>query len=96
MGRLRLEMGLTDEEEAVVYEAFPELLPMGDLDLKGLRKLQRSSCNAVGVDNPKKPGKPRTNPGEQEKPRPRKATKRLWRRNLCTPPSFTKQKKEIY
>ena len=70
------EMGLSDEEEAIVYEAFPELLPMGDFDLKNLRNLQGSNCNTVGVDNPKKPGRPKTKTGEQEKPRPRKATKK--------------------
>jgi hypothetical protein len=43
-------MGLTDGEETVVYEAFPELLPMGDFDLKSLKKLRGPSCNAVEVD----------------------------------------------
>ena len=70
------EMGLSDEEEAIVYKAFPELLPMGDFDLKSLKKLRESSCNTVGVDNPKKPGRPKTNPSEQEKPWSRKATKK--------------------
>jgi hypothetical protein len=32
-------MGLSDEKEAIVYEAFPEVLPMGDFDLKNLKKL---------------------------------------------------------
>jgi hypothetical protein len=89
------EMGLTDEEEAVVYEAFPELLPMGDFDLKNLRKLKGSSCNTVGVDNPKKPGRPRANPGEQEKPRPRKATKKeqeAMEEKLVYPDQFYKVK----
>ena len=49
------EMGLSDEEEAIVYEAFPKLLPMGDFDLKSLKNLRGSSYNTVGVDNPKKP-----------------------------------------
>ena len=70
------EMGLSDEEEAIVYEAFPELLPMGDFDLKSLKKLRGSSCNTVGVDNPKKPRRLKTNPSEPEKPRPQKATKK--------------------
>ena len=34
------EMGLSDGKEAIIYEAFPELLPMGDFDLQSLRKLQ--------------------------------------------------------
>jgi hypothetical protein len=70
------EMGLTDEEEAVVYEAFPELLPLGDFDLKSLKKLRGLSCNTVGVDTPKEPGKLGAQKGENEKPRSRKATKK--------------------
>ena len=65
---------MTVEEEAIVYEAFPELLPMGDFDLKGLKKLQRPSYNTLGVDNPEKRGRPRARVGEHEKPRHRKAT----------------------
>jgi hypothetical protein len=30
------EMGLSYEEETIVYETFPKLLPMGDFDLKNL------------------------------------------------------------
>ena len=43
-------MGSSDEEEAIVYEAFPELLPMGNFDLKNLRKLREPSCNTMKID----------------------------------------------
>lgn len=49
---------------------------MGDFDLKDLKKLQRPSCNTVGVDTPKKRGGPRADAGEHEEPRPRQATKK--------------------
>ena len=62
------EMGLTDEEEAIEYETFLELSPMGNFDSKNLKKLQGSSCNIVGVDNPKKPRRPKTNTSEPMKP----------------------------
>ena len=67
------EMGLSDEEEAIVYEAFPELLPMGDFDLKSLRKLQEPSCNTMEIDTI---GTPTPQGGKSEKPRSRKATKK--------------------
>ena len=49
-------MGLSDEEEAEVYEAFLELLPMGDFDLESLKKLRVPSYNTVEIDLPKGPG----------------------------------------
>ena len=67
------EMGLSDEEEAVVYVAFPELLPMGDFDLKSLRKLQGASCNTMEVATI---GTPTPHGGKSEKPRSKKATKK--------------------
>ena len=69
-------MGLSNEEETIVYEAFPELLPMGDFDLKSLKKLRGPSCNTVEIDTPKEPGKPRAQKSKPEKPQTRKATKK--------------------
>lgn len=83
-------MGLSDEEEAVVSETFPELLTMGDFDLKNLKKLQRSSCNTTGVDNPKKLGKPNTTTGDKEKPRLREAIKE--KQDIIYPNQFDKIK----
>ena len=92
------EMGLSDEEEAIVYEAFPELLPMGDFDIKNLRKLQRSSCNTVGVDNPKKPGRPKTTQVSKRVlgliKQPRKS-KRPWKRNPYIRTNSTRLRKGI-
>ena len=70
------EMGLTNEEEAVVFEAFPKLLPMGDFDLKSLKKLRAPSCNTVEIDTPENSIKPRARKSEPEKPRSRKTTKK--------------------
>ena len=89
------EMGLSDEEEAIVYEAFPELLPMGDFDLKSLRKLRAPSCNTVEIDTPKEPGKPGARKSETEKPRSRKATKKeqeAMEEKPVYPPQFYKVK----
>ena len=70
------EMGLIDEEEAVVYEAFLELLPMGDFDLKSLKRLREPSCNTMEIDIPIGPEKPGARRSETERPRSRKATKK--------------------
>ena len=65
-------MGLSDEEDSIVYEAFPDLLPMGDFYLKSLKKLWRPSCNTMEIDTPTKKI---WNTSNTEEPRSRKATK---------------------
>ena len=66
-------MGLSNEKETIVYEAIPELLFMGDFNLKSLRKLQGPSCNTMEVAII---GTPTSQGGKFEKPRSRKATKK--------------------
>ena len=70
------KMGLSDENKAIVYEAFLELLPMGDFDSKSLKRLREPNCNTVEIDTPKRPGKSGARKSETEKPRSRKATKK--------------------
>ena len=60
----------------IVYEAFPEFLPMGNFDLKSLKKLQKPSCNTVKIDTHPKPKKLGTQKSKTEKPRTRKTTKK--------------------
>ena len=41
------ELGLTDEEEEVVYQAYPSLHHIADVELDGLKQLYETECNMV-------------------------------------------------
>ena len=70
------EMGLTDEEEMVLYEAFPELLIMEEFDLNFLKKLRVPSSNTIGIDASNKLRRPKVTTSKHENLRPMKATKK--------------------
>ena len=92
------EMGLSDEEEAIVYETFPELLPTGDFDLKNLKKLRESGCNTVEIETPQKLRGPTTHEVKTEKPWSKVATKKeqqAMEEKPVYPKQFCKAKKRI-
>jgi len=85
-------MGLSDEEEA-----FPELLPMGDFDLKNLKKLRGPSCNIMEIGTTTKTGTPTPHENKSEKPRSRKGTKKeqeTMKEKHVYPKQFYKAKEE--
>ena len=66
------EDGLTDEEEQIVYQAYPSLHHITDMELDGLKQLYETDCNMVmtsiegeKVENINKKG-PKTNAKKNE------------------------------